>query len=137
MGLMEVLVASAVLAGGLLCLLQWHAVARQLDVVSRQRVEASLLMMDLSERLAMLRELSVLPESLLPEDASTRCGTDQPCPVADFAHDDMVTWRQQVISRLPQARIQGERVALAAEGLWSLSITLSWSGGSHSQSFLW
>jgi len=49
-GLLEVLAASAVLATGIVCLLQLQLTARQLDTVTYQRLQASLQDMEAREQ---------------------------------------------------------------------------------------
>ena len=55
MGLLEVLAASAVLATGIVCLLQLQMTARQLDRVSYQRLQASLQDMEVREQALLAR----------------------------------------------------------------------------------
>lgn len=150
LGLMEVLTASGLLATGIACLLQMQLMASQIDISSRHRLEASLLVMELSERLEVMRQVG-LPQAVLQtaveqigvlqmsdaplEQAVASCVPEQRCPIRDYVQSEIAGWLQQANTQLPALELHSELVVLPT-GAQSLSLSLSWAGGELSQSFV-
>lgn len=135
LGLMEVLTASLVLSTAMACLLQWQMSAQALDQVSRQRLEASLLIMELSERLMVVRLLSQTLQSLPEQHTMAVCRRNVSCAVAEFVETELVLWREQVARRLPGAALTSA-VNQAPSGQWSVAVTLSWAGNHHAENLM-
>ena len=150
LGLMEVLTASGLLATGIACLLQMQLMARQIDISSRHRLEASLLGMELSERLEVMRQAGLahgvlraavaqigmyqMGEAAM-EQVVASCVPEQLCPVRDYVQSEIAGWLQQANTQLPALELHSELIVLPT-GLQSLSLSLSWAGGELSQSFV-
>lgn len=132
MGLLEVLAASAVLATGMACLLQLHGQAQQLDMQTRQRLEASLLMMELSEWVVMATHLQI-PPTRLSWSESAVCTSAHGCSPQDFLQSRLVQWQQHARQNLPDMAVD---VTVESDQRL-LTVRLSWSTGEHRETFLW
>jgi type IV pilus modification protein PilV len=131
MTLIEVLVASLLLATSVMCLLALQTSAMAITIVSGHRQQASLVLMELSELSFIsptaLRELD--PMALIAEPIASpnqTCRLSLPCSPEAFLAYELRAWAAEVKNRLPDAQIDIERVW--QEGRLSWKVLLSWHG---------
>lgn len=111
LGLMEVLVASSVLATGIVCALSLQASALAVTAASAHRLQASLLVLELSERLH-----------------GEAHGQPPASQTLDLSSGELRQWAELAGSLLPQLEISIQPLARPDLNGWRLE--LQWSQGS-------
>lgn len=131
MTLIEVLMASLILATSVMCLLALQTSAIAITIVSDHRQQASLLLMELSELSYInpraLRELD--PMALITEPPASPnqiCRHSLPCSPEAFLGYELRAWGAKVKNLLPDAQVDIERVW--QDGRLNWTVLLSWHG---------
>lgn len=129
-GLIEVLVASLILASGILCLVTLQASALRIGVGSAQRQQASLMLMELAELSRIspetFRQIDPARISMAHGD-NVLCTPNRACSPTQFLHYELAGWARLLTQRLPQGDFTIQVVQQHGLIIWAVEIR--WHGG--------
>lgn len=126
-GLIEVLVASVVLATGVLSMLSLQASAFGIGLASTHRQQAALLLMELTELVQLDDNIFKQATSLVLEgNTVSACVPGSSCMVDEFVADELSAWVHRVKLALPAVDIDVQQTLL--HGQAAQLVHLSWYG---------
>lgn len=127
--LIEVLVASLILASGILCLLTLQASASGIGILSAQRQQASLMLMELAELSRISPQtFSRIDPALIAavEGDSGLCAVSLACTPVEFFYHELGVWAHHLAQRLPHADFSIEVMEQQGQIVWRVEV--SWRG---------